>query len=73
VKTVPDLGVQGWADVNRLDVRPRRGMVKVDRTKLGLFLPAGLVLLLLWLSGLRMFLVPLAARRRVAKAKARVF
>jgi hypothetical protein len=29
VKQVPELGVTGWADVNRLDVRPGRGMVKV--------------------------------------------
>ena len=110
VKTVPDLGVRSWEDVNRLDVRPGRGMVKVwlhsgwevqvdlgtgevlqtayrrsdliesihdgsffagDLTKLGLFLPAGLVLLLLWLSGLWMFWVPFAAKRRVAAAKAR--
>lgn len=110
VKTVPDLAVRGWDDVNRLDVRPGRGMAKVwlqggwevqvdlgsgkvlqvayrrsdliesihdgsffagDWTKLGLFLPAGLVLLLLWLSGLWMFWVPFAAKRRVAGAKAR--
>lgn len=29
VRTVPELGVHGWEDVNRLDVRPGRGMVKV--------------------------------------------
>ena len=29
VKTVPGLEVDGWEDVNRLDVRPGRGMVKV--------------------------------------------
>jgi uncharacterized iron-regulated membrane protein len=41
-----------------------------DWTKLGLFLPAGLVLLLLWLSGLWMWWVPFIAkgRRKVAKA-----
>jgi hypothetical protein len=29
VRGVPELGVAGWEDVNRLDVRPARGIVKV--------------------------------------------
>lgn len=104
----PELGVQSWADVNRLDVRPGRGMVKVrlqseyevqvdlataevlqvayrrsdiiesihdgsffggDWVKLGLFLPAGLTLLLLWLGGLWMWWVPFWARRKQAKRR----
>ena len=99
---------RSWDDVNRLDVRPGRGMVKVwlnngwevqvdlgtgrvlqtayrrsdliesihdgsffagDWTKLGLFLPAGLVLLLLWLSGLWMWWVPFVAKRRRAAVR----
>jgi hypothetical protein len=103
VKQVPDMNVTGWDDVNRLDVRPRRGMAKVwlnngyevqvdlgtgrvlqtayrrsdfiesihdgsffagDWTKLGLFLPSGLVLLLLWISGLWMWWVPFNAKRQ---------
>ena len=102
-QTVPELGVRGWDDVNRLDVRPGKGVVKVwlnngyevqvdlgtgrvlqtayrrsdliesihdgsffagDWTKLGLFLPAGLVMLLLWCSGMWMVWVPFIARRR---------
>jgi hypothetical protein len=109
VKQVPEMRVTGWDDVNRLDVRPRRGMVKVwlnngyevqvdlgtgrvlqtayrrsdfiesihdgsffggDWTKLGLFLPSGLVLLLLWISGLWMWWVPFIAKRRRGAAKA---
>jgi uncharacterized iron-regulated membrane protein len=105
VRGVPSLGVTGWKDVNRLDVRPGRGVVKVwlnsgweaqvdlgtgkvlqiayrrsdliesihdgsffagDWTKLGLFLPAGIVLLALWASGLWMWWVPFAAKRRRA-------
>ena len=105
VKQVPDLNVGSWNDVNRLDVRPGRGVVKVwlnngyevqvdlgtgrvlqtayrrsdliesihdgsffggDWTKLGLFLPSGLVLLLLWISGLWMWWVPFVAKRRAA-------
>ena len=42
-----------------------------DLTKLGLFLPAGVVLLLLWLSGLWMFWQPLAAKRRLSAARLR--
>jgi len=103
VKQARDLDVRSWDDVNRLDVRPGLGLVKVwlnsgwevqvdlgtgrvlqtafrrsdliesihdgsffagDWTKLGLFLPAGLVLLLLWLSGLWMWWVPFIAKRR---------
>jgi hypothetical protein len=103
VQSVPELGVTSWDDVDRLDVRPGRGLVKVllknrweaqvdlgtgrvmqtayrrsdliesihdgsyfagDWTKLGLFLPAALVLFLLWLSGLWMVWVPWIAKRR---------
>lgn len=103
VQQVARHGVRGWDDVNRIDVRPGRGVAKVwlrngwelqvdlgtgavledayrrsdlieslhdgsfflgDWTKLGLFLPAGLVLVFLWLTGLRMFYVTWAARRR---------
>jgi uncharacterized iron-regulated membrane protein len=108
---VPGLGVRGWDDVDRLDVRPARGLVKVtlhsgweaqidlasgrvlqtavrrsdfietihdgsfaagDWTKLGLFLPAGLTLLLLWLSGVWMIWVQFIGkrRRRIARRKA---
>ena len=40
-----------------------------DWTKLGLFLPAGLVLLLLWISGLWMWWVPFIAKRRRARRR----
>ena len=103
----PGLGVEGWEDVNRLDVRPGKGIVKVilksgweaqldlgtgevlqtayrrsdvieqihdgtffagDWTRFGLFLPAGVALLLLVGSGLWMFWKPLAMKRRRALA-----
>lgn len=103
LQSVPSLGVTGWDDVDRLDIRPGRGVAKVtlfsrwevqvdlgtgavmqtayrrsdliesihdgsffadDWTKLGLFLPAGVVLLLLWLSGIWMIWVPLRGKRR---------
>jgi uncharacterized iron-regulated membrane protein len=106
LKEVPDMNVTSWDDVNRLDVRLGRGVVKAwlhngyevqldlgtgrvlqtayrrsdliesihdgsffggDWVKLGLFLPAGLTLLLLWLGGLWMFWVPLSAKWKRAK------
>jgi hypothetical protein len=110
LKTVPGMGVTSWDDVNRLDLRPGRGIVKAwlqngyevqvdlctgrvlqtafrrsdlietlhdgsffggDWTKLGVFLPAGLTLLLMWLGGIWMFWVPFRAKwkRRHAKPK----
>lgn len=109
VKEVPSMGVTGWGDVNRLDVRPDRGMAKVwlrngwevqvdlgtgavlqteyrrsdfiesihdgsffagDVTKLGVFLPAGVTLFLLWLSGVWMWWQPFSAKRRVKRRRA---
>jgi uncharacterized iron-regulated membrane protein len=108
VKQVSGMNVTGWDDVNRMDVRPGRGVVKVwlhngyevqvdlgtgqvlqvayrrsdliesihdgsffggDWTKLGLFLPAGVTLLLLWLGGVWMFWVPFWAKRKRAIAQ----
>jgi uncharacterized iron-regulated membrane protein len=108
VKQVPEMHVQSWDDVNRLDLRPGRGMVKVwlhngyevqvdlgtgqilqvayrrsdliesihdgsffagDWTKLGLFLPTGVTLLLLWCGGFWMFWVPFWAKRKRAIAR----
>ena len=110
VKTVPAMGVQGWDDVNRLDVRPSRGMVKVwlrngwevqvdlgtgrvlqtayrrsdliesihdgsyfagDVSKLGVFLPVGLGLLAMWVTGIYMFFLPIVRRRGERRRRAR--
>lgn len=103
-RRVPGAGVATWADVQRIDLRPGRGLAKVwtasgfevqvdlgtgavlqsayrrsdlieslhdgsffgDVTKLVLFLPAGGVLLMLYLTGGWMLLQPWLARRRVA-------
>lgn len=100
---VEALNVNGWEDVNRIDVRPSRGMAKVwlnsgwevqvdlgtgsvlqvayrrsdliesihdgsffggEVVKTGLFLPTGIALLLMWLTGLWMFVRPFIVRRR---------
>ncbi len=107
VRGVPELGVTGWDDVNRLDVRPGRGMAKVwlqsgwevqvdlgtgrvlqtayrrsdliesihdgsffagDLSKLGIFLPAGVTLLAMWVTGLWLFVHPLLVKHRRKKA-----
>lgn len=107
VKALPELGVQGWDDIDRLDVRPGKGMVKVllhsdweaqvdlgtgrvmqtayrrsdliesihdgsffggDVIKLGLFLPTGVALFLMWITGLWMFILPYTPRKRRKRA-----
>ena len=98
----PDTGVRSWDDVNRIDMRPGKGLVKVttterlevqldaatgrvlqvavrrsdlietlhdgsffgDLAKLGIFLPSGILLLLLWATGLILFVQPFVRRRR---------
>jgi hypothetical protein len=104
LRTVPAMNVRTWDDVNRLDVRPGRGVVKAwlmngyevqvdlgtgrvlqtayrrsdlietihdgsffggDWIKLGIFLPSGIVVLLLWMTGMWMWWVPFAAKRRL--------
>jgi uncharacterized iron-regulated membrane protein len=101
-KTVAEAEIKTWDDINRLDVRPSRGMLKVrannnweiqidtatgailqtayrrsdiietihdgsffhDAVKIWIFLPAGLVLLLLWLTGIYLFALPYLVKRR---------
>jgi hypothetical protein len=105
VKTVPEAGIESWDDIDRLDVRPGKGVVKVrckncyevqidaatgeilqvavrrsdliesihdgtyfhDHFKLWVFLPAGIVLALLVITGLHLFLLPYLARRKRAR------
>ena len=103
VRSVPSLGVTGWDDIKRMDIRADRGLAKVtvtgdwevqvdlgtgkvlqtayrrsdlietlhdgsfflgDITKLGLFLPAGIALGVMLVTGLWMFWLPFSVRRR---------
>ncbi|HEX7154571.1 MAG TPA: PepSY-associated TM helix domain-containing protein [Thermoanaerobaculia bacterium] len=103
VQREPRLQVTGWDDVNRIDLRPGRGVAKVwlksgweaqvdlgtghvlqiayrrsdliesihdgsffggDFVKLGIFLPTGIILLLMLLSGIWMFVWPFIVKRR---------
>lgn len=106
-QTIPEAEIRTWADVNRVDVRPSRGLIKVtarnnweiqldaataevlqvayrrsdiieslhdgswfhEAAKLWLFLPAGVLLLLLWLSGMYLFWLPRYVRWRRAKSR----
>jgi len=101
-KAVPEAEISSWADVDRVDVQPGRGLAKVqaknrwevqvdlgtgavlgaayrrsdlieslhdgswfhDRAKLWVFLPAGGVVLGLWLTGAYLFVLPILVRRR---------
>jgi len=103
--SVPESDIRSWADIDRLDLRPGRGMVKVravnnweiqvdtttgevlqvayrrsdliesihdgsffaDAVKLWLFLPAGLIMVGLWLTGVYLWLLPYIIRRRRAR------
>ncbi len=101
-KTVPQAEIASWDDIDRLDVRPGKGMVKVrgknrweiqidthsggvlqvavrrsdliesihdgsyfhDGFKLWVFLPAGLILAVLVITGIYLFFLPRLARRK---------
>lgn len=103
---IPQAKVSDWSDIERLDVRPSKGIVKIrcksrwelqcdlangellavnfrrsdfieslhdgsffsERAKLLVFLPNGLALLLLWASGLYLWWLPWAARRKRKKS-----
>jgi uncharacterized iron-regulated membrane protein len=101
-RKVPEAEVREWEDINRVDVRPSRGMLKVwaknnwevqidiatgeilqvayrrsdmieaihdgswfhEYMKLWVFLPVGMILLVLWLTGIYLFWLPIFVRRR---------
>ena len=101
-RTVPEAEIESWEDVDRLDVRPGKGVVKVrcknryevqidtetaeilqvavrrsdliesihdgtyfnDLFKLWVFLPAGIVLAMLVITGFYLFLLPYLVRRK---------
>jgi len=100
--TVPEGNITTWKDIDRLDVRPKKGVVKVraknhmeiqidnktgdilqaqyrrsdlieaihdgsyfhEHAKLWVFLPASIILLFLWGSGMYLFAQPYLSRRR---------
>ena len=107
VREVPESEVRTWDDIDRLDVRPGKGMLKVrcknrwevqidanngevlqvayrrsdliesihdgsyfhDSAKLWIFLPAALILMLLWVTGVYLFALPYLARWNRSRRK----
>lgn len=107
-RSVPEAGIRGWDDIDKLDVRPGKGIVKITSNarwelqvdsesgavlhsayrrsdwleslhdgswfhplaKLGVFLPSGIVVLVLWLTGIYLWLVPYQTRRQRARMAA---
>lgn len=101
-QSVPEAGITSWDQIDRLDVRPSKGMIKVrgtnrweiqldavtaevlhvayrrsdlieslhdgsffnDKVKLYVFLPSGIILFLLWVTGLYLFAQPYLIRRK---------
>lgn len=101
-RAVPEAGVKEWADIQRVDLRPSKGLVKVttagdwevqidaatgavlhsayrrsdliehlhdgswfgSAAKRWIFLPSGVALGVLWVTGIWLFLQPFLARRR---------
>lgn len=101
-RAAPEANIDSWVQIKRLDVRPGKGVVKVqtkdhwevqldassgdilqvayrrsdiiealhdgsffhEQVKLWVFLPAALLLLLLWVTGIYLFVLPMLAKRR---------
>lgn len=101
-RSVPEAGIESWDDIDRLDVRPGKGMLKVqaknsweiqlngetgevlqvayrrsdmieaihdgswfhDYVKLGLFLPVAILLVVMWITGIYLFWLPIVVKRR---------
>ncbi len=104
-KSVPEAEISSWEDIDRLDVRPDKGMVKVravnhweiqidtetgtilqaeyrrsdiieaihdgswfhESAKLWIFLPTGIIVTILWITGIYMFFIPYLNKRRNRK------
>ena len=104
-KAIPEAGVEGWHHIDRVDVRPGKGILKVvtlsrweaqialatgevlqvayrrsdlieslhdgsfygDPVKLWIFLPSGLFLFGLWITGLYLWILPYLTKWKRAK------
>lgn len=106
--SVPQAGISDWSHIERIDVRPSKGILKVigknrwelqielatgavlqtayrrsdmveqlhdgsffhDKVKLFVFLPSGVIVLGLWITGIYLWLLPYMARRENAERRA---
>jgi len=108
-RSAPNAGVESWADVERLDVRPGQGVAKVransrwevqvdlhtgavlheayrrsglieaihdgsffggNLVKYAIFLPSGVILLCLWLTGAYLWIMPIWSKRAGQRRRA---
>jgi len=107
-QSVAEAEIYSWADINRLDVRPSKGLIKVRaengweiqlhhqtgeikqvayrrtdwieslhdgsffhaQAKLWIFLPASVILLTLWITGLYLFALPYLSKAKQRQRKA---
>ena len=108
-KSQPQVGIQSWKDVNRVDIRPKTGMAKITSqtgwevqvdtsngnvlstayrrsdviesihdgsffaswVKLYIFLPTGILLLLMWGTGIYLFITTELAKFKKRRRKPR--
>jgi len=106
-KSVPEAEVKSWDDIDRIDIRPDKGIAKIrsnnhweiqidsktaevfsvkyrrsdiiesvhdgsfftDYVKFGWFLPTGILLIVVSISGIYMFLLPLMLRNKRGRLK----
>jgi uncharacterized iron-regulated membrane protein len=109
VQSVPEAKATGWSDIDRFDVRPSKGIVKVitkgrwelqldlatgavlqsayrrsdlieqfhdgswfhEAAKLWIFLPSGILVLGLWVTGIYLYLLPIRTRAKRASTASR--
>ncbi|PCI22621.1 MAG: hypothetical protein COB67_13295 [SAR324 cluster bacterium] len=111
-KTVPEAKIKKWKHIKKLDVRPKKGIIKIlaknkweiqidhqsgkvlqveyrrsdlieglhdgsffhEQAKLWLFLPSAVILLIIWITGIYLFLIPFMTKRnKKRRAEAAVF
>lgn len=106
-RSVPEAGMKEWSDIDRIDVRPGKGLIKVigksrwelqldassgavlqsayrrsdlmeslhdgswfhPLAKLWIFLPSGVIVLALWVTGIYLFLLPIRSRRAKSRGE----
>jgi len=67
-RSKPQAGIAVWTDIKKIDYRPD---FFADWVKLYVFLPVGLILIIMWGTGIYLFLLPqmAKARKRARKRK----
>lgn len=104
-RSAPEVAITDWSDIDRLDVRPDKGLIKIrsknswevqvdagtgevlqvmrrrsdliesihdgswfhESAKLWIFLPSGVIVLVLWITGMYLFFVPVISKRQNRK------